>query len=121
MPAVDSRRAVTLGEGKLAAADRSAIASRLKAGAVLDFAEATYEAAEFPTVFSRKTTLREISLPCNILTMPSTGTYATAFYGCTGLETVALPDGLTEIAARAFSGCSKLASVRLPSTLTSIG
>ncbi|WP_416993318.1 leucine-rich repeat domain-containing protein [Alistipes communis] len=114
-------KAVTLGEGKLAAADLSAIASRLKAGAVLDFAEATYEAAEFPTVFSRKTTLREISLPCNILTMPSTGTYATAFYGCTGLETVALPDGLTEIAARAFSGCSKLASVRLPSTLTSIG
>lgn len=53
--------------------------------------------------------------------MPSTGTYATAFYGCTGLETVALPDGLTEIAARAFSGCSKLVSVRLPSTLTSIG
>ena len=114
-------KAVTLGEGKLAAADLSAIASRLKAGAVLDFAEATYEAAEFPTVFSRKTTLREISLPCNILTMPSTGTYATAFYGCTGLETVALPDGLTEIAARAFSGCSKLVSVRLPSTLTSIG
>ena len=36
-------------------------------------------------------------------------------------ETVALPDGLTEIAARAFSGCSKLVSVRLPSTLTSIG
>ena len=32
-------------------------------GAVLDFAEATYEAAEFPTVFSRKTTLREVSLP----------------------------------------------------------
>ena len=114
-------KAVTLGEGKLAAADLSVIASRLKAGAVLDFAEATYEAAEFPTVFSRKTTLREISLPCNILTMPSTGTYATAFYGCTGLETVALPDGLTEIAARAFSGCSKLVSVRLPSTLTSIG
>ena len=94
---VPDLKAVTLGEGKLAAADLSAIASRLKAGAVLDFAEATYEAAEFPTVFSRKTTLREISLPCNILTMPSTGTYATAFYGCTGLETVALPDGLTEI------------------------
>ena len=72
---------MTLGEGKLAAADLSVIASRLKAGAVLDFAEATYEAAEFPTVFSRKTTLREISLPCNILTMPSTGTYATALYG----------------------------------------
>lgn len=107
-------KAVTLGEGKLAAADLSAIASRLKAGAVLDFAEATYEAAEFPTVFSRKTTLLEISLPCNILTMPSTGTYATAFYGCTGLETVALPDGLTEIAARAFSGCSKLVSGCLP-------
>ena len=80
----------------------------MKAGAVLDFAEATYEAAEFPTVFSRKTTLREISLPCNILTMPSTGTYATAFYGCTGLETVALPDGLTEIAARAFSAARNL-------------
>ena len=56
-------KAVTLGEGKLAAADLSAIASRLKAGAVLDFAEATYEAAEFPTVFSRKTTRGRFRCP----------------------------------------------------------
>ena len=34
---VPDLKAVTLGEGKLAAADLSAIASRLKAGAVLDF------------------------------------------------------------------------------------
>ena len=42
---------------------------------------------------------------------------ATAFRGCTGLETVAFADGLTEIPAGAFDDCAGITRVILPDTL----
>ena len=41
--------------------------------------------------------------------------------GCTGLEHLTLPEGITSIDAGAFADCVKLISVKLPTTLTSIG
>jgi len=43
-----------------------------------------------------------------------------AFFGCSGLTEVRLPDTLTEIGQSAFSGCSGLTKLRLPETLTVI-
>ncbi len=44
-----------------------------------------------------------------------------AFYGCTGLASVDIPNSVTAIAGQAFNGCSGLTSVTIPNSVTSIG
>lgn len=44
-----------------------------------------------------------------------------AFYGCSGLESIMIPEGVTAIGIAAFSRCSDLAQVTLPKGLTTIG
>ena len=43
------------------------------------------------------------------------------FYDCSGLTSLTLPSGVTEIGESAFSGCSGLTSLTIPSSVTSIG
>lgn len=43
-----------------------------------------------------------------------------AFWGCSGLTSLTIPSGVTEIGDEAFSGCSGLTSLSLPSSVTSI-
>lgn len=43
-----------------------------------------------------------------------------AFYGCTTLQTVSIPEGVTVIAVAAFEGCTNLQSVSIPKSLMSI-
>ncbi len=43
-----------------------------------------------------------------------------AFYDCSGISTVTVPDGVTSIGAWAFGFCSNLTSVALPDSVTSI-
>ena len=44
-----------------------------------------------------------------------------AFKGCSGLTSLTLPDGITEIGRGAFFGCSGLTSLNLPAGITTIG
>lgn len=44
-----------------------------------------------------------------------------AFYNCTGLTSVIIPDSITSIGDYAFFGCSGLTSVTIPNNVTSIG
>ena len=44
-----------------------------------------------------------------------------AFYGCSGLTSVTIPNSVTNIEAYAFYGCSGLTSVTIPNSVTSIG
>ena len=44
-----------------------------------------------------------------------------AFYGCSGLASIDLPDSITTIGVGVFSGCSSLTSVNIPDSVTSIG
>ena len=44
-----------------------------------------------------------------------------AFYGCTNLSSIDIPEGVTEINGSAFYGCSKLASVAIPKSVVYIG
>jgi hypothetical protein len=44
-----------------------------------------------------------------------------AFYGCSSLSAITLPDGLTSIGDRTFDSCSSLSAITLPDGLTSIG
>lgn len=45
---------------------------------------------------------------------------AHAFYNCSNIEKLVLPEGLTSIGKWAFGGCSALNSVTIPSTLTDV-
>ncbi|MCI6645489.1 MAG: leucine-rich repeat domain-containing protein [Bacteroidales bacterium] len=44
-----------------------------------------------------------------------------AFYECSSLTSVTIPNGVTSIGGGAFSGCSGLTSVTIPNSVTSIG
>ena len=43
-----------------------------------------------------------------------------AFYGCSGLTSVTIPNSVTSIGICAFVGCTRLTSVTIPNSLTSI-
>ena len=44
-----------------------------------------------------------------------------AFYGCSALTSVTIPNGVTTIGEGAFYGCSALTSITIPNSVTSIG
>ena len=50
-----------------------------------------------------------------------TGIGTDAFSGCSGLESITIPDSVTSIASWAFNGCSSLTSIKIPDSITSIG
>ena len=52
-------------------------------------------------------------------TVKSIGSYA--FYGCSALTSLSIPNGVTSIGPSAFYGCSGLTSVTIPNGVTSIG
>ena len=43
-----------------------------------------------------------------------------AFYDCTGLSAITIPNSVTSLGRYAFSGCSGLTSINIPSSITSI-
>lgn len=67
--------------------------------------------------------------PSGALIVPATVTYGGtpysvvaihgfAFYECTGLTSVVLPEGVTSIGNSVFNGCTSMTQITLPSTLT---
>ena len=60
--------------------------------------------------------ITSVTLPSSLTTIE-----ASAFAGCSVLETITFPDNVTEIGASAFFGCAKLFSINFGSGLTSIG
>ena len=61
------------------------------------------------------------SVTYNGVTYPVTSIGGYAFWGCSGLTSVTIPNSVTSIGRYAFRDCSGLTSVTIPSSVTSIG
>ena len=66
--------------------------------------------------FYRCSGLTGVTIPNSVTSIGSW-----AFSGCSGLTGVTIPNSVTSIAEFAFNGCSGLASVTIPDSVTSIG
>ena len=63
----------------------------------------------------------DLIIPDTFIGLPVTSIGATAFYRCTGLTSIVIPDSVTSIGYGAFSGCTSLTSIVIPDSVTSIG
>ena len=67
----------------------------------------------------------ELIIPASILIRNKSyavvAIYSAAFFNCTGLTSVTIPNSVTSIGIQAFSGCTGLTSVTIPNSVTDIG
>ena len=72
-----------------------------------------------------ETDTKKLIVGCKTSIIPSDGSVTSigggAFYNCSGLTSVTIPDSVTSIGSKAFYGCSGLTSVTIPNGVTSIG
>ena len=76
----------------------------------------TYEVTSIaPYAFYDCSGLTSVTIPNSV-----TSIGRSAFYGCSGLTSVTIPNSVTSIGDYAFCGCSSLTSVTIPESVTSI-
>ncbi len=62
-----------------------------------------------------------VTIPSTLGGKPVTTIGRAAFYQCTGLTTVTIPNSVASIGIKAFSGCTGLTAVTIPNSVTGIG
>ena len=89
---------------------------------VVDNASATYYSVNNCLIEKNTKTL---ALGCKSSILPTDGSITSigysAFYGCTGLTSIIIPDSVTEIGTYAFDHCKGLISVVISNSVTQIG
>ena len=72
-----------------------------------------------------ETGTKQLIVGCKTSIIPSDGSVTSigdgAFYGCSGLTSVTIPDSVTSIGHVAFYGCSGLTSVSIPTGVKELG
>jgi hypothetical protein len=73
------------------------------------------------TITKYKGTSNTVDIPSTIEGKPVTAIGGSAFFECSSLTSVTIPNSVTSIGSAAFAGCSSLTSVTIPNSVTSIG
>ena len=73
-------------------------------------------AAIAPSAFSDCSKLTAVTIPASVKSIGEA-----AFFGCTGLDNIAIPEGPAQIAPSMLAGCSNLLSVTIPESVKEIG
>ena len=66
--------------------------------------------------FHKCISLESITIPDSVTEISEN-----AFYGCTSLRSITIPDSVTEISSETFEGCTALTSIAIPDSVTHIG
>ena len=80
-----------------------------------------YKTTDVVTVTQYQGTDTEVVIPSEIEGKPVISIGHSAFWDCTSLTSVIIPDGVTSIGDCAFYNCTDLTSVEIPDSVTSIG
>ncbi|MDB4761249.1 leucine-rich repeat domain-containing protein [Akkermansiaceae bacterium] len=81
----------------------------------------TTTAGEVTITDCNEATTRELVIPDTIGGKPVTSIGERAFYNCTSLTSITIPDGVTSIGRSAFDSCTNLTSITIPDGVASIG
>ena len=73
------------------------------------------------TITDCEGTATQVTIPNQIDGLPVTRIGEYAFYGCTSLESITIPNSVTRIDEYAFMDCTSLESITIPDSVMSIG
>ena len=88
-----------------------------------DLSDLTYDASDATVIITDCDTAASgaLVIPETIKGKPVTSIGLSAFWDCTNLTSVIIPEGVTSIGDQAFWGCRSLTNVTLPNSITNIG